>query len=237
MKNKKSKKEYGVGAKAETMSFRESTTDKIQEQNENLFSCQILKSDFKKLIKEQVKYAWYYGDSILHSILFELEDDILTMVSTDGNRLLETKIKVQSPFGNGRGTYDSLYLGNIKFFKNMVICSDQYVDMIQLNFQKDCLQIKDFANGIEYHAPAIQGTFPPNWKTLIPNIDSDSKEYTTIGVNMQFLNELNRLSPNKRTGIVELTFKNNDPLSCLVAKCDAVEVQTRALIMPVKIRK
>lgn len=207
-----------------------------QEQNENLFSCQILKSDFKKLLKEQVKHASYYSDSILSSILFELEDNILTMVSTDGARLLETKIKVESPFGNGCGTYNAFYLGAIRFIKNIIICSDSYVDMLQLNFQKDWLEIKDLANGIDYHAPAVKGTFPPNWKNLFPKIDSESEEYTTIGVNMRFINELNKLSPNERTGIVKLTFKNNDPLSCIVAKCDAVEVQTRALIMPVQIR-
>lgn len=215
---------------------KKSKKEQIQETNENLFGCQILKSDFKKLIKEQVKHASFYGDNILRSIFFELKDDILTMVSTDGNRMLETKFKVNSPYGSGHATYDAGYLGAIRFFKNMVIDSDRYVDMIQLNFKKDCLQIKDLANGIEYQAPAVLGTFPPNWKTLFPNIDSESKEYTTIGVNMQFLKELNRLSPNERTGIVELSFKNNDPLSCIVAKCDTVEVQTRALIMPVQIR-
>lgn len=68
------------------------------------------------------------------------------------------------------------------------------------------------------------------------NCGQDLKEYTTIGVNMRFINELNRLTPNERTGIVKLTFKNNDPLACIVAECDAVDIQTRALIMPVQIR-
>lgn len=215
---------------------KKSKKEQIQESNENLFSCQILKSEFEKLLKEQVKHASYYGDNILCSILFELKDDVLTMVSTDGNRLLETKIKVEAPFGNGCGTFDSAYLGKIKFFKNMVIRSERYIDVIQLNFKKDCLQIKDLANGIEYQVPAIEGIFPSNWKTLIPNIDSDSKEYTTIAVNMRFINELNRLTPNERTGIVKLTFKNNAPLACIVAECDAVDIQTRAVIMPVQIR-
>lgn len=215
---------------------KKSKKEQIQEQNENLFGCQIRKSEFEKLLKEQVKHASYYGDNILHSIFFELKGDILTMVSTDGNRLLETKIKVESPFGDGCGTFDSAYLGKLKFFKNMVIRSERYIDVVQLNFRKDCLQIKDLANGIEYQVPAIDGIFPPNWKTLFPNIDSDSKEYTTIGVNMRFINELNRLTPNERTGIVKLTFKNNDPLASIVAECDAVDIQTRALIMPVQIR-
>ena len=215
---------------------KKSKKEQIQEQNENLFGCQILKADFKKLLKEQVKHASYYSDGILRSILFELKDDILTMVSSDGNRLLETKIKVNSPYRNGSGTYCSTYLGAIKFIKNVTIYSEKYVDMLQLNFQEDCLEIKDLANGIEYHAPAIQGTFPLKWKSLFPSINPESKEYTTIGVNMQFINELNRLTPNEKTGVVELTFKNNDPLSCIVAKCNAVEVKTRALIMPVQIR-
>lgn len=215
---------------------KKSKKEQIQEQNENLFGCQILKSEFEKLLKEQVKHASYYGDSILRSILFELKGDILTMVSTDGNRMLETRIKVEAPFGDGCGTFDSAYLGKIKFFKNMVIHSERYIDMIQLNFKKDCLQIKDLANGIEYQVPVIEGIFPKNWKTLFPNIDSESKEYTTIAVNMRFINELNRLTPNERTGIVKLTFKNNEPLASIVAECDAVDIQTRALIMPVQIR-
>jgi DNA polymerase III sliding clamp (beta) subunit (PCNA family) len=207
---------------------------KKTETKSKTFHCQIEKSTFKKLIKEQSKYNGIYFDNILRGIKFELKEDILTMVSTDGNRLLETKIKVESPCGNGSGVYDGNYLGAIRFMKNICITSDAYIDMLQLNFDADCLEIKDLANGIIYQCSAIEGNYP-NYKQLIPTVNE--KEYTTIGVNMRFLSELNRLSPNERTGIVELSFKNNEPLSPMIAKCDAIEVQTRALIMPIQIRK
>ncbi len=211
----------------------------IAELENKSFHCQIEKSMFKKLIKEQTKYNGVYSDNILRGIKFELEKDILTMVSTDGNRMLETKIKVESPCGSGSGVYDGVYLGAIKFLKNICIASEHYVDMLQLNFDEDCLEIKDLANGIVYQCSAWGKNAPyPNYKQLFPTINEENKnEYTTIGVNMRFINELNKLSPNERTGIVELTFKNNDPLIAIVAKCDSVGLyQTRALIMPVEIR-
>jgi len=207
------------------------------EENKKTFHCQIEKSKFKKLIKEQSKYSAFCSENILRGIKFELENDILTMVSMDGNRLLETKIKVESPCGSGSGVYDGIYLGAITFMKNICIASDSYIDMLQLNFDDDCLEIKDLANGIIYQCSAIEGKYP-NYKQLFPQIKKENqKEYTTIGVNMRFLNELNRLSPNERTGIVELTFKNNTPLNAIVAKCESPEYQTRALIMPIRIRR
>lgn len=225
--NKKSKKERI----AENEQKKE-----IGQEKDVLFCCQIEKSVFKKLIKEQANYCAMFAN-VLDGILFELKDDILTMVSTDGNKLLETKVKAYSAFKSGSKVYNGNYLRNIKFLKNICIFSESYVDMLQINFYEDCMTIKDLANSIEYNVPKVDGQFPPNWKKLFPTIKEDGK-YTTIGVNIQFIKELSKLSFNQRTGIVELSIKNNSPLSAILAKAKNPDgdISNRVLIMPIQIR-
>lgn len=200
------------------------------EEEEVLFSCQIKKSIFGDLVKKQAAYTMSNSSmSVLKGILFELENNILTMVSSDAARMLETKVKVSQPFKNGAAVYDGRYLGMLRFMPN--ICMPySFPDVLQLNFCNEYLEIKDLANGIVYEVPRLVGQFPPNWESLFPTIDDNS--YTTIGVNVNFINELKNLS--SKSGRIELTIKNNAPLNVILAKSDNVNIQSRVLIMPIQ---
>lgn len=170
-------------------------------------------------------------------IRFELENDVLTMVSTDGNRMLETTTHVYDAKGGEFGLYDAGYIRAIKLMKNISICSESYVDVLDLTFYEDRLQIRDIANSIEYNVPAYMGDYKyPEWKKLYPDSKEIEKDYTTIAMNYNFFEDLKALSPNPRTMITKLQIKNNDPLAKIIVECPQPDTTTRVLIMPIQIR-
>lgn len=209
----------------------------VEELQSKVFCCQILRDDFKTLMKNQTKYASRYDGNLLKMIRFELENDVLTMVSTDGNRMLETTTRVYDAKGSGFGLYDAGYIRAIKLMKNICINSECYVDVLDLTFYEDRLQIRDIANHIEYNVPAYMGDRKyPEWKKLYPNSKEIEKDYTTIAMNYNFFEDLKALSPNPKTMITKLQIKNNDPLAKIIVECPQPDTTTRVLIMPIQIR-
>ena len=199
----------------------------------------ILKSVFKKIIKQNCATRLKAEYHILNGIKFEYSNDKLTLVSTDGNRLLVNEILVNDGEGECEAIFNGNILEKITFIKDMLI-GGSFVDLLEFEMTPDQLTIKDVANRITYCIPKI-GTVDskyPEYRKLFPKINKDDKDYTTLGVNIRFLEELKRMSVNSRHNILKLSFKNNNPLSCIVAETqnEDEEVKSKTLIMPIQLR-
>lgn len=198
----------------------------------------ILKSTFKKVIKQNCATRLKAEYHFLSGIKFEYDDEKLTIVSTDGNRLLINEINVHDGEGRCEAVFNGDILEKITFIKDMLI-GGSFVDFLEFEMTPERLTIKDVANQITYNIPKV-GTPDskyPEYKKLFPNIQEE-KEYTTLGVNIRFLEELKRMSVNPRTNILRISFKNNSPLSCIVAesKNEDEDIETKTLIMPIQLR-
>lgn len=215
-----------------------------QKQENKKASFELKKSEFKKFIKGQCANAYAYSRNILSGINFEFNcsEGTITLASTDGNRLLETKFNCYSYDDSSDSlsvVFDGFLLRKISFLKNMMISSEKYIDVLSFEMTEEYLKIEDVANKIVYSIPAIKDNLGfPDYKQLFPKITKDNKkEYTTVGLNIEFLKDLKNLAVNKRINLIKLTFKNNNPTACvLVESTNGEDIATRTIVMPIDLR-
>jgi len=207
-----------------------------QKQDNILFSCQVKKDEFKKLIKKQVAYIpRSRRNNIFSAIHFELENNILTMVSTDATKMLCSRLVVDNPYKSGQGNYNGIYLGKISFIKN-ILYDKSYTDVMDLIFKRDGLTIIDYFNQITYNVPVVCGEYP-NYKKLFPDDVEDKKKYTTVAVNISYLEQLKNLSPNPKNNILKLHFDKKNVCAPILAECDNEGLDSKCLIMPIDISR
>ena len=199
----------------------------------------IEKSVFKKVIKANCGVIGY-GMTILSGVKFEYSDGVLTLASTDGNRLLENKVEVFDGNGECSAVYNGYMLAKIQFLKNMCVNDGYYIDYLQFKMTPEKLEIWDIANNFTYQIGVVDSPSPfPPYKQLLPDVSkAKDGEYTTIALNVKFVEELKRMSVNPRTQIMKFHFKNNSPLACVLAESTDETTQTtsKSLIMPIQLR-
>lgn len=198
----------------------------------------IEKAIFKKIIKTNYQTsANYECNNLLSGIKFEYEDGVLTLISTDGNRLLVNEIHVEDGEGACEAIYNGVVLGKLQFLKNLMFSSPKYIDYLDFTMTPENLLIEDPANRIVYNVNSLSGQYL-KWKQLFPNAkEAEENTYTQIAVNVRFLKELDKMAVNPRTNIIKLQFKNNSPLSVVSVESDAGEkVKSKSIIMPIQLR-
>ncbi|MCD8025067.1 MAG: hypothetical protein LUE64_05985 [Candidatus Gastranaerophilales bacterium] len=203
----------------------------------NKASFRILKSVFKKVIKQNCAVRFNQGCNIVSGIKFEYSDEKLTIVSTNGCELLVNEILVTDGKGKCEAVYNGDILEKITFIKDVLI-GGGCVDFLEFEMSPDQLIIKDFANRITYCIPKLPADREyPEYKKLFPNVEKKEKEYTTLGVNIRYLERLKNMSVNSRYNLLKISFKNNSPLSCIVAesKDEDKNVKSKSLIMPIQL--
>lgn len=199
----------------------------------------IEKSIFKKIIKTNYQTSANYEISnLLSGIKFEYENGILTLISTDGNRLLVNEIHVEDGEGDAcEAIYNGVVLGKIQFLKNLMFSSPNYIDYLEFTMTPENLLIEDPANRIVYNVNSLSGQYP-KWKQLFPNIKEAEKDtYTQIALNVRFLKELDKMAVNPKTNIIKLQFKNNSPLSVVAVESEVGDIiKSKSIIMPIQLR-
>lgn len=211
----------------------------MKKTKKNNATFRIEKNIFKKIIKNNYNVCANDGlKNILSGIKFEYKDNVLNLISTNGNKLLINTIATDSGSGECSGVYSGLMLGKISFLKNICGNSDEYLDFLQFNMTPESLEIWDIANNFIYEVGAVGvGTPYPKYEQLFPKNISES-EYTSIGFNVKYLKELEQMAVNSRTNIIKMTFKNNSPLTAVLVESDAPQLKTKSkcLIMPCTLR-
>lgn len=199
----------------------------------------IEKSIFKKIIKTNYQTsANFECNNLLSGIKFEYENGVLTLISTDGSRLLVNEIHVEDGAGDAcEVIYNGVVLGKIQFLKNLMFSSPNYIDYLEFTMTPENLLIEDPANRIVYNVNSLSGQYP-KWKQLFPNIKEAEKDtYTQIALNVRFLKELDKMAVNPKTNIIKLQFKNNSPLSVVAVESEVGDIiKSKSIIMPIQLR-
>lgn len=200
----------------------------------------IEKKVFKKIVKNNYNVCGKFENNLLSGIKFEYKDNILKMISTDGNRLIVNEIETADGSGECQAVYNGFMLGKLNFLKNICLNFDGYIDYLQFVMTPDELKIWDVANNITYNVKAVEsGMQYPEYEKLFPQYKKAEKgTYTSIFLNVNFVEELKRMAVNPRTNIVKLTFKNNSPLAIVTAesKDENTNTKSKTIIMPMQIK-
>ncbi len=208
--------------------------EKVRKPNKPI-KLEIEKKKFASLIKSHVDYsAKYEFGNLLSGIFFQVKDGILTMASTDGNRLLVTDVEMLELDTNFEPVvYNGVYLSNIKFAKG-INCPSGCPDSLEITLADDEMTIFDMFNRFTYKVPSMQGQYP-KYEQLINIPDPEATQ--TYALNIRYLQDLKNLHYNERTGIVKVMFNKESNLKPIFAETDNGEgIKQRALIMPVQIR-
>jgi len=172
----------------------------------------IRKKDFAKIIKNQCGYTSKYDStSILSGINIKVADNVLTTVSTDGNRLLETKTKLNDCVGEfSPVTFVGEYLRKIKFIKGINI-SRFIDDILEITLTNKMMDITDVCNKFTYSIPIISGKYP-KYKKVIPKTKKNS---FVVGINKYFLEDLKYLSVGESTPYIRIQLNERNPLAAI----------------------
>ena len=210
--------------------------NKKSKKKETVANFRILKSTFKKVIKQNCSARIKGNYSIISGIKFEYLYPTLSLISTDGSRLLVNEIIVHDGSGECEAVFNGDILEKITFIKDMLI-GGKFVDLLEFEMSPEKLIIKDVANQITYCIPKVNGDFP-NWKNLIPKVNEKESDYTVLGVNIRFMEELKKMTVNCKHNILKLAVKNNSPTSVIIAetKDENLSVKSKTLIMPIQLR-
>lgn len=204
---------------------------------------EIQKDRFKKAIKNQLKhiasYSWE-NNSVLQGVLFKIDNNILTMVSTDGSALLKQEMPVNEVIHGG--SYEivlsALHLAKagIKNHheggrKQAIRCLDNLVFTIN----EDHAVIEDKFNGIKYVIPQKYGNFPEYEKFLTPK----SKEKSvSFAFNMYLMARFEEIG-NSRSGVSVITVSKENPEESILitANNNEDDIKVTGVLMPVRLRE
>ncbi|OGI30671.1 MAG: hypothetical protein A2287_04740 [Candidatus Melainabacteria bacterium RIFOXYA12_FULL_32_12] len=187
---------------------------------------------FSKAIKGQyANCSTWDQDNILAAINIRVKGNKLVLVSTNGNRLLETKLDILEQVEDSVSiNINGKLLYNLKFLK----WDCPVIDNLELDIKPDGLSITDLGNNISYRLPITEGIYP-KYEQLMPD---KNKDYQLYGLNSEFLKRCaDEAAVNPRTTTVKL-YVNKDKFKPLLLEAESNEgMETRAILMPVRIRE
>lgn len=187
---------------------------------------EIPKDELKKAIKAQKNFCTY-SENILSCVHIELKDNIFEMCSTDGNRLLVTRIEIN----NAENRTESF---NVKcsLLEKLVLFNSSLIEWIEVIIKENSISFNDYQFGIKQEFDINRDKYP-EYSKLIP--DYQENEYS-IGLNRQFFKDLSSLQPNKRTNIIELKMDKTSNIRPIIVRTGTPNFRQIALLMPVQIR-
>lgn len=198
------------------------------------FTFEVEKKIFNKVIKAQTDYiGWWDIHNLLSGILMTVKDGELTLVSTDGNRMLKTEMEMLDKSQTFEPVvYNGRYLANMKISKGLG-CPKDCPDSLEITLSDKEMTILDMFNKITYIIPALEGQYP-NYEHLLKFPENAH----SIALNVNYLKDLKNLHVNERTDIVHLTVNKEDSLQPIYAETENGEgIKTTTLLMPIQVRK
>ncbi len=172
---------------------------KGSDEEENV-SFEISTKDLNKAIK-QTAFSAVQNDvgGVLSGICFTINENIMEMVATDGNRLTRSRIPINSKGINK--TFICAYRTLVEISKLISLAQDKEIKFT-IKGVKIIFEFKD----ILFQSSLIDGTYP-KYQQLIPT----TNEKTAILNRDKFISSIDRISVmvNTRTNIVKFNFEEN----------------------------
>lgn len=196
---------------------------------------EIQKDEFKKVIENQLKHVQKSNErSVITGVLLKVKQNFLTLVSTDGNTLLETTVTLKETVINeAQIVLSGVYLGKMKLNNAYEFgrkAEYKPFDIMQITIKEDCAVITDVRNQISYSIPAFIGTFP-DYQKLIPN--TQNKDLLKIGVAPHLLARFTGLTGDRNNPLIfAINPQKLKGAVCIESSNKDNKISYRSLLMP-----
>ena len=195
---------------------------------------EIEKKIFEKIIKNHANFA-AQGTSclnVLENICVRYSNGFLEFATTNGAKLLVTKIKANNKKDFGPFIYDLKLLNNVKFSKNY----KKTIDNLFINLNEKEMQIKDSAYGTTLKVPSIEAAFPRYYD--LPKVyDFSEEKYKKVILNKDFLKDLTSMLTNDRLNMIDISFPIEGNLKPVLINCEDEENEIKQFALLMQIQK
>ena len=198
---------------------------------------EIQKKKFQQILKTHSEHAANYNVSnVLTNIQIAVKGNVLSFYSTDGNRLLRTRLKLDKEHKTFKALFPAGILQKLKFIKGNI---DSCIDNIEVSITKKEMVIFDRINKFTYKIAATKTPVPyPKVEKLLKEYEHPENPYE-IAFNVEYLSYLKNLNVNPRSNILQLCLNKENNLSAAYFKAENSSEDNMiqdGVIMPIRIR-
>lgn len=198
---------------------------------------EIQKKKFQQILKTHSEHAAYYQVSnVLSNIQIAVKGNVLSFYSTDGNRLLRTRLKLDKEHRTFKALFPAGILQKLKFIKGNF---DSCIDNVEVSITKKEMVIFDRINKFTYKIAATKTPVPyPKVEKLLKEYKNPENPYK-IAFNVEYLSYLKNLNVNPRSNILQLCLNKENNLSAAYFKAENSsedDMIQDGVIMPIQIR-
>ena len=200
----------------------------------------INKNKFKELLALILKHKASYstcGGNVLNGVQMNVKGNVLTLVATDGNTLLELETELDEAVTNeAEAILVGVHLEKLALKKDYYMQKRDYAvfDVLEITIKEESTVINDVKNQIKYNIPHYVADKFPDYKKLFPENIEKNEDYVKVGVNMALLSKLGNLT---KRGVPSVIAVNKNPQSAIIVKSNCNDIKSRSIIMPCVIRE
>lgn len=195
---------------------------------------EIQKKKFQQILKTHSEHAAYYQVSnVLSNICIAVKGDVLNFYSTNGDRLLRTRLKLDKKYRTFKAIFPAGILQKLKFIKGNI---DSCIDNVEVSITKKEMVIFDRINKFTYKIAATKTPVPyPKVEHLLTEPENPYE----IALNVEYLSSLKNLNVNPRSNIIKLCVNKERNLAAVYFKAENSSEDNMiqdGVIMPIQIR-
>ena len=195
---------------------------------------EIQKKKFQQILKTHSEHAAYYQVSnVLSNIQIVVKGNVLNFYSTDGNRLLRTRLKLDKEHRTFKALFPAGILQKLKFIKGNI---DSCIDNIEVSITKKEMVIFDRINKFTYK---IAATKTPVTYPKVEHLLTEPEKPYEFALNVEYLSSLKNLNVNPRSNIIKLCVNKERNLAAVYFKAENSSEDNMiqdGVIMPIQIR-
>ena len=194
---------------------------------------EIQKKQFQQILKTHSEHAYCYQAShVFANICIAVKGGVLSFYSTDGNRLLRTRLALDKEHRTFKVLFPAGILQKLKFIKGNI---DSCVDNVEVSITKKEMVIFDRINKFTYKIAAVKAPVPyPKVEHLLTKPENPYE----FALNIEYLSYLKNLNVNPRSNILKLCLNKENNLSAVYFKAEnsGIDIIQDGVIMPIRIR-
>ena len=195
---------------------------------------EIQKKKFQQILKTHSEHAANYNVSnVLSNIQIAVKDNVLNFYSTNGDRLLRTRLKLDKEHRTFKALFPAGILQKLKFIKGNI---DSCVDNIEVSITKKEMVIFDRINKFTYK---INATKTPVSYPKVEHLLTEPENPYEFALNVEYLSSLKNLNVNPRSNIIKLCVNKERNLAAVYFKAENSSEDNMiqdGVIMPIQIR-
>lgn len=195
---------------------------------------EIQKKKFQQILKTHSEHAAYYQlSNVLSNIQIAVKGNVLNFYSTNGDRLLRTRLKLDKEHRTFKALFPAGILQKLKFIKGNI---DSCIDNIEVSITKKEMVIFDKINKFTYKIAATKALVPyPKVEYFLTEPENTYK----FALNVKYLSSLKNLNVNPKNNIIKLCVNKERNLAGVYFKAENSSEDNMiqdGIIMPIEIR-